>query len=52
VPLLVMLVSAAGDTYRWPSVLLTCVVLTTFAWLVFVLGLKLTIPMWPAFIAS
>ncbi len=50
VPLLVMLVSAAADTYRLRSVLLTCVVLTTFSWLVFVLGLKLTIPVWPTFI--
>jgi hypothetical protein len=52
VPMLVMLVSLAGDQFRWLGVVVTCTVLTVFAWLVFVVGLKLTIPMWPTFLAT
>ena len=50
VPLLIVIVSFAGDEFRWKGVIVNSVVLTAFAWLVFVYGLKLTIPLWPAFI--
>jgi Tripartite tricarboxylate transporter TctB family len=47
VPLLIVLVSMAGNEFSWVSVLVTCAVLTVFAWFVFVYGLKLIIPLWP-----
>ena len=50
VPLLIIIVSFAGGEFRWKGVVANSVVLTAFAWLVFVYGLKLTIPMWPSFI--
>ena len=48
VPILIVIVSFAGDEFKWLGVLIASVVLTVFAWLVFVKGLGLTIPMWPA----
>lgn len=48
IPVLILMVSFAGDEFRWKGVIASCVVLTAFAWLVFVFGLKLTIPLWPA----
>ncbi len=50
VPLLIIIVSLAGSEFRWKGVIAASVVLTVFAWLVFVYGLKLTIPMWPSFV--
>lgn len=50
VPLLIIIVSFAGDEFHWKGVIVNSVVLTAFAWFVFVYGLKLTIPLWPAFI--
>ena len=32
------------------GVLISAVILTVFSWLIFVYGLKLTIPVWPKFI--
>lgn len=52
VPLLIIIVSFAGNEFRWPGVIANSIVLTVFAWLVFVYGLKLTIPMWPGFLAA
>lgn len=51
VPILITMVSFAGDEFRWKGVIIASIVLTIFAWFVFVFGLKLTIPMWPAFAA-
>jgi drug/metabolite transporter (DMT)-like permease len=48
-PLLVMLSSAASDEFSWRAALLNAVVLTALSYLVFVVGLKLTIPVLPAF---
>ncbi len=50
VPVLVLISSFAGDEFRWKGVLVNAVVLTIGTWAVFVLGLKLTIPVWPRFI--
>ena len=52
VPLLIMISSLAGDEFKWLGVILNSVVLTAFSWLIFVYGLKLTIPLWPSFIAG
>ncbi len=51
VPLLILIVSCAGDEFRWKGVVASGVVLTAFAWVVFIWGLKLIIPLWPAFMA-
>ena len=50
VPILIGITSLAGDEFRWKGVVVNAFVLTLGAWVIFVLGLKLTIPMWPWFI--
>jgi hypothetical protein len=49
VPLLIVIVSAAGDEFSLKGVLASAVVLTVGAWAIFILGLKLTIPLYPWF---
>jgi Tripartite tricarboxylate transporter TctB family len=50
VPILIIISSLAGDEFKWLGVAINCIVLTFFSWLIFVYGLKLTIPMWPSFV--
>jgi len=50
VPVLIAMSSLAGDEFRWRGVIVSAAVLTIGSWLVFVVGLKLTIPVWPAFV--
>ena len=50
IPLLIIMVSFAGDEFGWKGVAANSVVLTFGSWVIFVWGLKLTIPMWPWFI--
>lgn len=50
-PLLVLISSLAGDEFHWRDALISAVVLTAGSWLIFVWGLKLTIPVWPVFLA-
>lgn len=52
VPILILITSLAGDEFKWVGVILNAIVLTVFSWLIFVYGLKLTIPMWPTFITG
>ena len=52
VPILIIISSFAGDEFRWRGVIISSAVLTFFSWAVFVLGLKLTIPMWPRFLVQ
>ena len=52
VPILILITSLAGDEFKWLGVIINAVVLTVFSWLIFVYGLKLTIPMWPTFITG
>ena len=49
VPILIVMVSFAGNEFKWTGVIINSVVLTAFAWFVFVWGLKLTIPLYPSF---
>jgi Tripartite tricarboxylate transporter TctB family len=49
VPVLIVITSFAGDEFRWRGVIVSAIVLTTASWAIFVLGLKLTIPVWPWF---
>jgi hypothetical protein len=52
VPILIVISSLAGDEFKWTGVVINSVVLTVFSWLIFIVGLKLTIPLWPSFIAG
>lgn len=52
IPILIIAVSFAGDEFKWRGVLIAAAVLTFFSWVIFVWGLKLTIPMWPSFLGS
>ena len=51
-PLLIVITSLAGDEFHWKDVLINCVVLTIGSWAIFILGLKLVIPLWPTFITG
>ena len=51
-PLLIIISSLAGDEFHWKDVALNCVVLTVGSRAVFILGLKLVIPLWPKFITG
>ena len=51
-PLLVVASAMAGDEFHWGEALLNAVVLTAGSWVVFIWGLKLTIPLWPSFIGA
>lgn len=48
-PILVFTSAMAGDEFHWGEALVNAVVLTVGSWAVFILGLKLVIPLWPAF---
>lgn len=52
IPLLIVMVSFAGDEFHWKGVIANSVILTAFAWFVFVWGLGLTIPLKPAFMGG
>jgi Tripartite tricarboxylate transporter TctB family len=49
-PILVCVAALAGDEFHWKDALISSVVLTIFSWLIFIVGLKLTIPLWPSFL--
>ena len=49
-PILVIVAAMAGDEFHWKDALVISVVLTAGCWFIFIWGLKLTIPLWPAFI--
>jgi hypothetical protein len=52
IPLLIVMVSFAGDEFSWKGVIGSCIVLTIFSWIVFIWGLGLTIPLKPIFMAA
>lgn len=52
IPILILIVSAAGDEFKLMGVLIMSVVLTVFSYLVFTKGLGLTIPLYPSFLAT
>lgn len=51
-PLLVIVAAMAGDEFHWGETLANAALLTVGSWVIFILGLKLTIPLWPAFLAN
>lgn len=48
-PILICVASLAGDEFHWKDVVVNTIVLTVGSWLVFIVGLNLTIPLWPTF---
>ncbi|MEY4751035.1 MAG: hypothetical protein RIQ60_3249 [Pseudomonadota bacterium] len=46
-PLLVVISATAGDEFHWKDAVINAVILTVGSWAIFILGLKLTIPVWP-----
>ena len=51
-PVLVFVSSIPSGEFSLKEVVINCVVLTVFSWLIFVKGLGLTIPMLPAFMTA
>ncbi len=51
-PLLVLVSSLASDEHTWKGSIINAVVLTAMSYGVFVVGLKLTIPVLPAFMTA
>jgi hypothetical protein len=52
IPLLIFMVSLAGDEFNWKGALLNSFVLTAGSWAIFIWGLNLTIPLKPLFIGG
>jgi len=51
-PVLVIVCSLAGDEFNWKDVIVNTLVLTLGSWAIFIWGLKLVIPLWPAFLGG
>jgi hypothetical protein len=51
IPAVVLLASLAGDEFHWLEAIINGIVLSVGSWLIFIVGLKLTIPMWPPFMS-
>jgi hypothetical protein len=51
-PLLILIASLAGDEFKLKEVLINIVVLTLGSWAIFIKGLNLVIPLWPAFMTA
>ncbi len=50
-PILVVVAALASDEFHWKDALINSIVLTAGSWFIFIWGLKLTIPLWPAFLS-
>jgi len=46
-PILIVIASLAGDEFHWKDAVINSIVLTVGSWLIFIVGLSLTIPLWP-----
>ena len=51
-PILVCVAALAGDEFHWKDALISAVLLTAGSWFIFIWGLKLTLPLWPSFLAG
>jgi hypothetical protein len=47
-PAMIVITSAGGSEFRWQDAILNAVVLTALSYAIFIYGLQLTIPVWPA----
>jgi hypothetical protein len=52
IPLLIVMVSFAGDEFSWKGVIGNSIVLTAGSWVIFIWGLSLTIPLKPIFMGG
>ena len=50
IPILIFIAGLAGDEFHWRDVIANAIVLTIGSWGIFIVGLKLTIPVWPWFV--
>ncbi len=50
-PILVCVAALAGDEFHWKDALISAALLTAGSWFIFIWGLKLTLPLWPSFLA-
>lgn len=51
-PLMVMISSWASAEFSWKAAVGNAIVLVAMSWLIFIKGLSLIIPMWPAFLGA
>ena len=51
-PLLVLVSSWASDEFSLKGTIISAAFLDVFSWLIFIKGLGLTIPLWPAFLSA
>ena len=51
-PLLILIASLAGDEFNLKEVIINSIILTIGSWAVFIKGLNLVIPLWPAFMTA
>jgi hypothetical protein len=51
-PVLITLTTLAGEEFHWKDVVVNSIVLTVACWGMFIVGLKLTIPLWPTFLGN
>lgn len=49
-PVLIIVSSMASGEFKWREVILNTLILTVGSWAIFIKGLGLTIPLWPAFL--
>lgn len=49
---MILLSGFANRNFKWLQTIVLCIILSIVVWLVFVLGLDLTVPIWPSFIES
>jgi len=50
IPVLILISSLAGDEFHWREAVINSVVLAVGSWAIFILGLKLVIPLWPTYL--
>lgn len=51
-PILIFVASIPSGEFSWKEVVINCIVITIFSWLVFIKGLGLTIPLLPTFLTA
>ncbi|MDC8787278.1 tripartite tricarboxylate transporter TctB family protein [Roseateles koreensis] len=51
-PAMVLMLGLASAEFRWKETVLYSLILTLASWLLFVWGLKLSIPVWPAMVGA
>ena len=51
-PILILISSLAGDEFKLKEVIINIIVLTIGSWAIFIKGLNLVIPLWPAFMTA